>query len=227
MKKQVMLGYTRTHALIYYYFAHLDLRQRGLVELIGDRFFATREEIPEDVTDLAYMFNLPVSEVEAAWDRRAKAAWEGFRAYLISQIEDREEYLAEQSVAGLASAEARKSAITEDLAKEILGDNFKVYEAFVTYWHHKKITDSDCHKINNLVSAGKVTAEKLAAKVKDVAEATTADRFQYMKSIGSWLDSGSYQASVKRPKPIPNVPERLQAAEAAGAQEYLSKRGMA
>jgi len=198
---KLMFGYTWTPTLVDPYLQTLSFAQLGLIHRMKDNYFRTRE-MPERPEEIAFFFNVDQSKIEDLWDRRTQIAWAHVRDYMNTILAEREDFVNEKAQAGNMSAEARKQSVSLEEAREILGDLMPIYEAFATYWSHKKITAEDCEMIKNLIESGKTTPEQIISAIVTIAKHTPSDKMQYMKAINVWLNGGGWMAkdSTKKGK---------------------------
>ena len=144
---------------------------------------------------MAFEFNLPAEVIEKLWDDRAQICWEAIVGYMDTLAKENEAFRDEQSLKGIISSEKKKDAIDMDYAQEILGDNYKVYEALIAHWSEKKVTSTDCETINALIEAGKTTADQLIeAIIQAKKQAEHEDRVKFMPAVATWLKSGKWKA---------------------------------
>ena len=187
-----MLGYTYTKALLLP-LDKLRIPARGLVRDMMD-YYLMSQTFDENPTaeEIAFYLCEDVEYIKELWDERTRLAWAHAKCYMDTLIDERKEFQDEKVVAGIASGEARKDSVTLQEAESILGPNIAVYNSFIENWPHKKVTSTDCEKINSLISNGKVTSTQLIKGIINISEQTPTDKRDYMKSVSSWLAGGCW-----------------------------------
>jgi len=189
---KVMLGYTYTKALLLP-LDKLMIAPRGLVRDMMD-YYLIGHVFCENPTaeEIAFYLCEDLEYIQELWDERTRFAWIHAKRYMDTLIDERKSYNDEKVGAGIASGEARKDSVTVQEAESILGPNIAVYNSFIENWPHKKVTSTDCEKINSLISNGKVTSTQLINGIINISEQTPTDKRDYMKSVSSWLAGGCW-----------------------------------
>jgi hypothetical protein len=197
---KVMLGYLYTKGLLLP-LDKLMMTQRGCVRDMMD-YQVINYVFGENPTaeEVAFYLCEDLEFIRQLWDERTQHAWAHAKRYMDKLITERNDFNEEKVAAGIASGEARKKAVTLSEAEEILGKNFSVYKALIENWSHKKVTLTDCEMINDLISSGKATADCLISSILTISEQTPSDKREFLKSVSSWLSSGSYMAKASKPK---------------------------
>lgn len=222
---KIMLGYLYTQGLLTP-LNKLMIPNRGLVRDMMDYYLISQvfNEHPS-ADEISFHLCEDSNLIAELWNERTQLAWIHAKHYMDKLIEERNDFQEGKVAAGLASGEARKKAVTIEEAKEILKSNFNVYKVLVENWPNKKVTSDDCEKINELISTGKTTASGLISSIISITEQTPIDKREFLKSVSSWLASGSYMA--KPPKPLGSQvqPTHLSRVNEESGSAYLNGRG--
>lgn len=192
MAKQ-RFGYLWTYTLLEPRLRYLNFSRRGLLQVMTETYFRIGP-LPEDLAELAFMLNVELEELQPLWDRRTQEAWSYIQEYMDNLQEEVDNHSEEKIAAGIASAESKKLSIDLDTAQEILGELMPVYEAFTTYWSHKKVTVDDCEKVKALIESGRATQQQIISAIERTARETPEDKKQYMKGVSTWLKGGFWMS---------------------------------
>jgi len=190
---KVRFGYLWTYTLLEPRLRYLNFTRRGLLQVMTETYFRIGP-LPEDLADLAFLLNVELEELQPLWDRRTQEAWSHIQEYMDNLKDENESFVDDKVAAGIASAEAKKHSVDMDTAQEILGELMPVYEAFTTYWSHKKVTADDCEKVKALIESGKATQQQIISAIERTARETPEDKKQYMKGVSTWLKGGFWMS---------------------------------
>ena len=223
---KIMLGYLYTQGLLVP-LNKLMISNRGLVRDMMDYYLISQVFNERPTADeIAFHLCEDSELIKGLWNERTQLAWVHAKNYMDKLIEERNEFQEEKVAAGLASGEARKKAVTLKEAEEILGKNFSVYKALIENWSHKKVTLADCEAINELISSEKATADGLISSIVTISEQTPSDKRDFLKSVSSWLSSGSYLAKAPKPKGHQVQPTHLNRVNDEAGSAYLKHKAI-
>lgn len=221
---KVMLSYLYTQGLLVP-LNKLMISNRGLVRDMMDYYLISQvfDEHPT-ANEIAFHLCEDVELIAELWNDRTQLAWAHAKHYMDTLIEERNVFKEEKVAAGIASGEARKKAVTLKEAEQILGSNFSVYKALLENWPNKKITMTDCEVINEVIYSGKATPDSLITSIISISEQTPSDKREFLKSVSSWLSSGSYLAKAPKPKGHLVQSTRLNRVNEEAGSAYLKNK---